>query len=380
MKRLSYRIFSIFFLWLLMPVHGWSAEGGVDVLSVGQATVVGSNWVRAKDEALNQALRRGVQTYLIRQFGPAAMKESFVRIMGELLPQILGDVENYHILAESRIGDEFHVLVRVGINEGRVREKIVRAGLGPRDGPPLKVLFMVADQGEHQTSYWWADPGLHSTMGPVDLVLHNVFQERGFRPINRTRGVAETELSSGSSAPELTEKEAAEWGQAFSADLVIHGWVARQGENASSLTLKVLRVAEPAQICETFETAERASDKAGPAGGRIETLVSRSVGNLIPCISRSMATREQGTGRVEIVLEGLKRFEQLTEFKRFLASDVEGVKSVVECRMKYQSVSLSVDFSGDRKALLRQMLGREIASLSFDLQQSEENKIVLKVR
>jgi len=382
MKRLSYRIFSIFFLWLLMPVHGWSAEGGVDVLSVGQATVVGSNWVRAKDEALNQALRRGVQTYLIRQFGPAAMKESFVRIMGELLPQILGDVENYHILAESRIGDEFHVLVRVGINEGRVREKIVRAGLSPRDGPPLKVLFMVADLGDHQTSYWWADPSLHSAMGPVDSVLHNVFQERGFRPINRTLGVAETELSSGIRAPELTEKEAAEWGQAFSADLVIHGWVARQGENAPTLTLKVLRVAEPAQICETFETAESgtASDKAGPTGDRIEALVARSVGNLIPCISRSMATREQGTGRVEIVLKGLKRFEQLTEFKRFLASDVEGVKSVVEWRMKYQSVSLSVDFSGDRKALLRQVLGREIASLSFDLQQAEENKIVLKVR
>ncbi len=138
----------------------------MDVLSVGQASVAGSNRVRAKDEALNQALRRGVQTYLIRQFGPNAMKENFVRIMGELLPQVLGDVENYHILAESRIGDELNLLVRVGINEGRVREKIVRAGLSPMDGPPLKVLFMVADPGRPSGFILVGRPGPPSHDGP----------------------------------------------------------------------------------------------------------------------------------------------------------------------------------------------------------------------
>jgi len=310
------------------------------------------------------------------------MTENFRRIMGELLPQILGDIENYHILAENRIGDDLHVLVRMGMNEGRIKEKIERAGLGPMNGPPLKVLFMVASLEDGQTSYWWADPGLYPTMGPVDVALHNVFQERGFRPVNRTLGVAESVLSSGIRAPELTETEAAEWGQAFSADLVIHGLVDRHEENAPSLTLKVLRVAEHAEICKSVETLESGmtSGPTGPTGDRIQTLAARSAETLIPCIVRAMAPREPGTGRVEIVLEGLKGFDQLRAFKRFLASDLEGVKSVVETRMKYRMISLFVVFSGDRKALLRQILGREIASVSFDLQQAEGDKIVLKVR
>jgi hypothetical protein len=388
MDRLSFRILSIVFLWFLMPVHGWSAEGprggegGMDVLSVGRASIAGSNLVRAKEEALNQALRRGAETYLMLHFGRTRMTENFRRIMGDLLPQILGDIENYHILVENRIGDDLHVLVRVGMNEGRIREKIERAGLSPMNGPPLKVLFMVASLQDGQTSYWWADPGLYPTMGPVDVVLHNVFQERGFHPVNRTLGVPESVLSSGIRAPELTEAEAAEWGQAFSADLVIHGWVDRHEENAPSLTLKVLRVAEPAQICEAVETLKSGmtSGPTGPTGDRIQTLAARSAETLIPCIVRAMAPREPGTGRVEIVLEGLKGFDQLRAFKRFLASDLEGVKSVVETRMKYRMVSLSVVFSGDRKALLRQILSREVASLSFDLQQAEGDKIVLKVR
>jgi hypothetical protein len=388
MDRLSFRILSIVILWFLIPVHGWSAEGprgaegGSEVLSVGRASVSGSNVARAKEEALNQALRRGVETYLIRHFGRTGMTENFRRIMGELLPQILGDVENYNILAENRIGDDVHVLVRVGMNEGRVKEKIERAGLSVKDGPALKVLFMVASLEEGQTSYWWADPSLYPTMGPVDVALYNVFQERGFRPVNRTVGVAESVLPSGIRAPELTETEAAEWGQAFSADLVIHGWVGRHEENAPSITLKVLRVAAPAQICETVETlkAGESLDPASPSGDGLETLVARSAETLIPCIARAMAPQEQGAGRVEIVLEGLKGFNQLNEFKRFLTSELDDVKSVVETRMTYRTVSLSVAFSGDRKALLRQILGREIASLSFDLIQSEENKIVLKVR
>jgi hypothetical protein len=388
MDRLSFRIVLIVFLWFLIPVHSWSAEGprgaegGVEVLSVGRAPVSGSNLVRAKEDALNQALRRGVETYLIRHFGRTSMTENFSRIMGELLPQILGDIENYHILAENRIGDEFHALVQVRMNEGRIREKIERAGLSPRDAPPLKVLFMVASLEKDQTSYWWADPGLYSTMGPVDVVLYNIFQERGFRPVNRTLGTAESAVSSGTRTPELTEAEAAEWGQAFSADLVIHGWVDRHEEKTPSMTLKVLRVAEPAQICETSETlkAGESLDSASPSGDGLETLAARSAETLIPCIARAMAPQEQGTGRVEIVLEGLKGFNQLDEFKRFLTSELQDVKSVVETSMKYRTVSLSVTFSGERKALLRQILGREIASLSFDLVQTEENKIVLRVR
>jgi hypothetical protein len=389
MDRLSFRILSIVFLWFLIPVNGWSAEvprgaeGGVEVLSVGQASVSGLNPVRAKEEALNQALRRGVETYLIRHFGPTAMTENFGRIMGELLPQVLGDVENYHILAENRIGDDVQVLVRVGMNEGRIREKIERAGLSPRAGPSLKVLFMVATLGENgQASYWWADPSLYPTIGPVDVALYNVYQKRGFRPVNRTLGVAESVLPSGIRAPELTETETAEWGKAFSADLVIHGWVDRHDEKAPFLTLKVLRIAPPAQICETVKIlkAGESPDPASPSSDGIETLVAKSAEALIPCIERAIAPEEQGAGRLEVVLEGLKGFNQLREFKKFLTTELDDVKSVVETRMKYRTVSLSVVFSGDRRALLQQILSREIASLSFDLTQAEEDKIVLRVR
>jgi hypothetical protein len=388
MDRFSFRILSIFFLAFLIPVQCLSAEdlrgtgSGVEVLSVGRASVAGSNLVRAKEEALNQALRRGVETYLIRHFGRTAMTENFGRIMEDLLPQILGDIENYHILAENRIGDNYDVLVRVGMNEGRIKEKIERAGLSPRDLPPLKMLFMVADLEDGQTSYWWADPGLYPTVGPVDVVLYNVFRERGFRPVNRTLGIAESELPSGIRTPELTEAEAAEWGQAFSADLVIHGSVDRSDKNAPSLKLKVLRVTEPAQICETEETLKPGEtiDPTNPSGDVLEMLVARSAETLIPCITNAMAPKEQRAGRVEIVMEGLKGFNQLREFKRFLTSELDDVKSVVETRMKYRTVCLSVAYSGDRKALLRQILGREIASVSFDLMQAEEDKIVLKVR
>lgn len=388
MNRLSFRVFPVFILWLLIPGHGWSAEnpsgtdGGVDVLSVGQASVVGSNLVRAKEEALNQALKNGVETYLIRRFGRTGMAENFRRIMGDLLPQILGDIENYHILAEDRIGDDVHVLVRVGMNERRIRDQIERAGLRPREGPALKVLFMVASLGENQTSYWWADPSRYSTMAPVDVALHNAFQERGLRPINRTLGVADSLLPSAARSPELTEADAAEWGQAFSADLVIYGWVNRREENALSMALKVSRVAGSAQICESTETlkAGESLGPASPSGDGLEALAAKSAETLIPCIARAMAPREQGTGRVEIVMEGLKSFNQLREFKRFLTSELDDVKSVVETRLKYRSVTLAVVFSGDQKALLRQILGREIASLSFDLVQAEEDKIVLKVR
>jgi hypothetical protein len=371
-----------FFFWApSLPAERGANLGENEILAIGTGAVVGGNLAMAKEIAISQALMKGIEDYLVYRMGRLTVVNNFQRFTHEVIPGAKEGIENFHILAESQIGDKYSILVRLKINEKIIDEKLERAGLILTEGPPIKALFLISETRKGATLFWWEDPEIHSAMSPIELALHNAFQNKGLTTINRTLNVPEDEYTKDLRSPDLEDDAVLRWGMLFSADVVICGQARIVDDKEISLALRALDVDQGVQICQGMHSE---SIIKGPKGKEqmtetLERLVNRLVTRLAPVIIQAGAPDNEKVHHLDITLTGLKTYNQFREFRDFLRNSVTGVKSVRQTRVRKGSISIAVEFRGDRDRFIDRVLKHKNLPFSLDFDQTEEGEILLNI-
>jgi hypothetical protein len=352
-----------------------------EILAMGTATVRGGNMAQAKETAVSNALMKGVENYLLQRLGSEGVVNNFQRIIHEIIPNAKDKIENFNILAEDQMGEEYRVLVRLRINEKVINKKLREADVVVAEGAPIKVLFLVSERQGRIVYYWWKDPEMHSSLSRTELSLYNVFQERGLSPINRTISIPDTESSEFLKYANLRDVDALEWGRLFSADVVIFGQTEIVNEKEASLTLKALDVNQSTQISQAiaFEQVERGAEGKPQTIEAIERLINRLAVRLTPSIVRFTASDRGRVRHIEITLQGLSSYKQFRMFRDFLRRDVEGVKSVRQIKVRKDSISIAVEFQGDKNRFVERVTSHENLPFLLRLEHDEGERILLKI-
>ena len=352
-----------------------------EILAMGTATVKGANLARAKETAVSNALMKGVENYLLQRLGSEGAVNNFQRIIYEIIPYAKDKIENFNILAEDQIGEEYRVLVRLRINEKILNKKLREANVVVTEGAPIKVLFLVSERKGRTVDYWWKDPEMYSSLSRTELNLYNVFQERGLSPINRTISIPDTESSEFLKYADLRDVDALKWGKLFSADVVIFGQTEIVDEKEASLTLKALDVNQNTQISQAiaFEQVERGAEGKPQTIQAIERLINRLAVRLTPSIVRFTASDRGKVRHIEVTLKGLSSYKQFRMFRDFLRRDVEGVKSVRQTKVRKDSISIAVEFQGDKNRFVDRVLNHENLPFLLRLDHDEGEGLLFKV-
>jgi hypothetical protein len=386
-KKSVKTIFIFFLLCLfLSEVHFLHAETGGksdenEVFAIGTGVIVGGNMAQAKKSAISQALTRGVENYIVRRLGKQGVANNFQRLVREIIPKAEEDIENFHILAEDQIDTKCKVLVRLRINDKVLNERLRQAGIVFTEGPPLKLLFLVSETRNGNVSCWWREPGTRSALSPTELALHRLFQERGFRPINRLLSVPEAQYTEDMLSGSLQDISILKWGTLFSADVVIYGRAEVIEEKEVSLSLEAFDVRQGVRI---FQDTLSEPVMEGPQGREkiIETIDRAAkllAARLTPTIIRVSVSDQEMLNRVEITIKGLTNFRQFSLLRDFLRKDVTGVKSVRQTRIRKDSISIAIEFTGDKYELLDRVLNHENLPMELSLHQTGEGEILLTV-
>ena len=354
---------------------------GVEILAIGTSTIRGENLARAKDKALSQALRKGMEDYLVRRLGRKGMVNNFQRLVQEIIPGTGEGIENFHILAENRTEDEYKILVRLRINKKVIDEKLRIAGLVTMEGPSIRAFFMISETQEGQTLYWWKNPEEPSAMSAIELILHNEFQERGFSLINRQVNIPEIEFSDEMRSTDLTDENILTWGRLFSADVVIRGRTGIIDDKEVFLTLKAMSVNEGRLICQGMhiEPIEADREDSAKISEALKKLANYLASKLTPAIFLAAGSGHKETQILDVTLTGLKTYRQFVDFRNFLRKDVPGVKSVKQTRVRKDSISIEVKFEGDENKFMENVLNHENLPLLLDFNRTEDGKILLEV-
>ncbi len=372
---------SFFFGISLSHAEDLETQENNEVLVIGTSIVKNDNLASAKEKAISNALMKGVENYLLYRLGNHAMVDNFQWITKEIIPGAREEIENFHILREDLVANEYKILVRLRINEKVMEEKLREAGLLVTDGPDIKVLFLVSETMPGTISCWWKNPEINSDLSRTELSLYNVFQQRGFSPINRTSNIPPAEYSSYLRAHDLPDERILKWGSIFSADIVIYGNTKVFENGEISLNLKVFDVDQGISICQGGQTASTMGmfEDSKPIIDIIDRLVNQLADRLTPIIIQDAVAGRDKNNYFEITLAGLTNHRQYVIFRDFLKNDIAGVKSVRRTRIGNNSISMGVEFQGDRNRFLGSVLRHDEIPFSPVLEKTGDEGILFKI-
>jgi hypothetical protein len=355
----------------------------IDILVIGSGRIIDGNIAAARKDAISDALLKGVEEYLTRYLGSQIMINNFPRLINEVIPGSKDEIENFNILAEERGDKLYKILVRMKVNEGLMEEKLNQNGIIFRDVPPVKFLFLVSqrDSQDKDVIYWWNDPDRNSPLTSTELVLHRVFQECGFNPVNRLSSSPEDRYSNDMRKPDLTDGDAIEWGRLYASDVVIVGKSEIIENKMVSLSLKSIDVKKKIIINEDFQKEQ--INQYGNDREQVMDTLARAVNSIVTRLSPAIISSFEKMDEVSLIdveLRGLRSLDQLIDFSDFLKKDIDGVKSVVEKRIKADSIDLTVEFSGDEDTFFNRVKGHEGFPFITGLNKKEGGGLIIELK
>ena len=378
-------------LTLIFTLSLLSAEAQVEtdpeqdqILVIGTGDIIHGNVSEARSMAISDALLKGVEGYLAELLGSQDMVNHFSRLLQDIIPKAKEWIVNYYILAEERINGHYKVLIRVSVNEKVMEEKLREIGIELMDRPPIRVLFLVyqVEYPEGDLLYWWQAPEEDFVLAPIELALHNVFEARGFQPVNRLLNVPEGVYSSEMNVLELTDEDAVGWGKLFSADVVIRGRCRIIQGTEISLELEALHVESGSLIDWSMEDEkmEEITADVDQVVETIETLVNNVAARLSPRISSAIQSKVATLNELELVLIGVNNFRQFRMFTDLLENEISGVESVKQTRVRENAMFISVEFFGDEERFLDMVSTQKSLPFATDVQKTEEGEIHVLIR
>jgi hypothetical protein len=388
-KKYLMFIISIFFLltavFSLNLFYSGSASGSekTDFLAIGEAWIKGNNMADARKEAISNALKKGMEEYLNLNLGTQGMVSNFSILINEIVPIAVEEIENYHILAEEKKDENYSILVRVKINEKLMEQRLRERGIVSIENTSIKILFLVVQEkaAGKDSSFWWNNPDINPALTTTELKLYNIFQDQGFEPVNRLSVPSHEKYSEDMIKRDISNEAAIEWGKLFSADIIIKGKSSLSVDNMVAVDLEAISVKDGKSICRAGN-----SERSSPVGSgensftnALDTAINNIAIQFSPEIIKSFAQKEREANSILVTLQDLNNFDEFIAFKKFLEKEIGGIKSVVQSRVKRNSMSLSVEYYGTKEAFLNKLKGYEGFPLKAEITDGKDGDLIIKI-
>ncbi|UCE35496.1 MAG: hypothetical protein JSV40_06240, partial [Deltaproteobacteria bacterium] len=334
---------------------------------IGTGRVIDENIADARNEAISEAFVKAIEEYLIRRIGPQGMANNFQRLDEEILSRSKEAVQDYQIISEFRTERYVRVLMKARVNEVVLEQKLKTMGLLEIDVVRTDILFVVSQKKEgFATTYWWGDPTRPAPITETELALSRVFEERGFRVINRSFLPPEESYDEGMLRLGLSDEDVAEWGKLFSAQIVVAGEANLYGQSRATVFLRAVKLPEGVVVAQGY----RQGVSGGTAEGEDKAIglaVTSWANDMIPHIMAGLEPGHRIVSEMIIKVNGLDSYGNFLVFKDFLKSNFPQITSVLERRLTKNSVTLGVKIEGGSKDLAEKVLNHPDAPFSFEI-------------
>ncbi len=346
----------------------------------GRGVIVEENIELARNEAISQAFLKAIEEYLVQRLGSQGIADNYQRVDEEILSNIDEQIQDYQIVSEFRTDRYVRVLMKVRVNEAVLEQKLNAMGLLEIDTIQIDVLFLVSEKKEgFPTIYWWGDPSRQTSLTQTGLLLSRVFEDKGFRAINRSFFPPEESYDEGMLNVTLTVEEAVKWGKLLSAQIVIAGEANLHEASKASIFLRAIKVMDGTTIAQGYREGIVDGDSSDEDSA-IGLAINNWANDMISHIIEGVKPTQKVINQIIIIIKGLKSYRAFLHFKEFLKRNFPEIKSVLERSLKRELVKLSVEVDGDSRGLAEKVLIHPKRPLSFEIHELSDKGFTLVVR
>jgi len=358
---------------------------------IGTSKVSGDNIQVARDEAISESLVTAVALMTEEILQVDSLVENFPQVNKVVYENTDAFVQDYKVLAETRSGKSYRVIVKATVAGKKIAKQLSRAGILRVKVTLPAVLFFISEQNlqDDVPRYWWGEKtgGFKSTTAST---MGNILRAQGFRIIDH-RGIEMRKVADWGSSdkPELTDEEALNLGTRLQADVVIVGTsiasptASVMGDDLKSfkgnLNARVLRTETGEKISNISRTAVTANVDEIVGGREALTMAGTLAGDqLAPQLATAWRKLAEKPSQVEVMVEGTGNLANFVKFRRALTS-ISGVGGIRVKEIKPNETTLIVEYEGKAEELASELMRQNFNNFGINIYEITQENLKIAI-
>lgn len=343
------------------------------VSATGVAPFSAGDEAKARDMAVQDAMRKAVEQAVGTMVASETAVENYQLIRDNVLTKTQGYIQKYDVVSDGAKGNLYEVTISATVAVENLKNDLAALGLLHAQVEKPRVLFMIAEQNIGQEFifwwHWWGDVkavGQQIDMAASETALKEEFINKGFNIVDISVATGKIDVSNAYRIADLTDKGAREIGRKLGAEVVVKGKaLAKAGPRTAGSSVG-------SYIADITGSAIRVDNGAVLASGRghgvsrnisevtggteaLERAARELAGKMIDQITAKWSGEVQGGGLIQITVQGVADYSDLTKIKDGIKAQIRGVNAVYQRSVEGGVAVLEVDYKGNAQSLADQL-------------------------
>lgn len=381
---------------LLLPLCFLRAQEEVsseakEVVASGLGSIIGSDVAHARDDAVEDALRKGLEQALGILVESETLVENFQLIEDNIYSKTRGYVQSYDVIHEGKRDEQlYEVTLRAVVKMADLQNDLdAIASLIRRKNTP-RMMVMIEERNIGQA------PGIlhyfEADMNSAETAIMDAFMAKGFKFVDRATVMRNLDREKAAAILEGNAEEAAALGRSVGAEVIITGkalakavvveaFGAKQRSQQATLNVKVIRT-DTGGILATSSSQgafPHIDDVVGGTKAIQKACEKLSAELMDEIIERWHEDLSRGT-TITLKVRGVADYEMLNQFKSSLKYYVRGLSTVTQ-RDWYESfATLEVVMTGNAEDLAQRLSGKTMNGVAVRVIGMSQNSVTVELR
>ncbi len=337
----------------------------------GFGAVIGGDRAIARDQAINDALRKAVEQAVGILVSSETMVQNFQTLNDRIYTQTQGYVQNYRILAEKPEANVHQVSIEAAVAIGNLEKDLQALGflLGQVGKPRVMILIAEQNIGREYFTYWWGHRAEQADLNVAENAMLDRFREKGFDLVDPQTQAGNIKIAPALQVAELNDRGAITLGKQVDAEIVIVGKALAKiagsiaGTSMKSaqanVSFRVIQIDNARILSSGTESAAAVHINEVTAGVEALKKASAKVSDkMMDDILKNFQKRVGSTTTVQLTLFGLTGVEDLRKFRSSVLGQVRGLEGIHERSFSENVAKMDVDVKGSAQSLAQE-IGRK---------------------
>jgi hypothetical protein len=364
-----------------------SMTGSTDITVVGVGTILANDLAAARDQAIEDAMRKAVQQALGTYVKSETLVENFQLVDDRILSWSAGYVKKYDILKEGKAPmDSYEVEMRATVNLSELRnDDGALAALLERENP--RVMVMIAEQNIGETNRFYY---FEVDLTAAETAIIDVFRNKGFEVVDQSQAKENQQRDVILSALEGNSKAAAAIAAAQQAELIVTGKAVAKvatGINLggmkscqANITARLISADDAKIIATASANAPQAHiDEVSGGTLAIQKAAKKCADELVAKITAATQQKFYNPTTVNLRVQGYQDYRELQKFAEILKYYMRGVKSVFQRSSAGGYANLDVKIIGSAQQLARELANKNLAPFKVQVTNATTNRVDVKI-
>jgi hypothetical protein len=365
------------------------ADGPQEIVSTGIGAIVGGDVAHARDDAIEDALRKGIEQVLGTLLEAQTLVENFQVIDDNIMTKTKGYVQNYQVLKEQKNGpDLYEVTVKAVVKVADIKDDLEGIATLMRRKNMPRAMVMIDEKNIGETPGYTA---LETDLNSAETTLMEVFMAKGFRFVDQSTvkqvisqqqaaAILEGNVTQAASLGRRLGAEVVLTGKAFAKTVELEAYGAKIRSQQATVTVKAIKT-DTGDMLGMVTEQGKFSHIDDVAGGvkAIQQASKKAADNLIPQILNQWQQEVSSGGMITLNVHGVTDYTVLGKFKSGLKYYVRGLASMNQRSWDNGYAVFEVNFKGNSDDLAQRISGKDMEGIRATVTGVTANSVTIKL-